>query len=370
VATYEYFAFDLRSGDVLGDLLDVSGARPKWSLNDPGDLGDVTVPLGDLDAVQRADVRGMTVPWRHGIVMTREGVAIKAACVTSRRYISSPPSYRLSTTGILGFWRRRAIATNITWKAVEQFEMVRQLLVLGAFTIPLDMPGLNSGIIRDRTLAGSDLKMVLDAILELADNLDGFDIAIDTAFDAAALGAPKVRHTLLLGYPRLGRTDTGSGLMTLEWPHTTVGGYEWGEDGSEHATHVFGSSQTDSGVNLVRRVFNVGLLDAGWVRTDLALTFSGISNTTTLDNHLLQALAEAAGFSNAPAFTVPDDGETAAGSWAVGDDVRVRITDPYRFPTVGPEPGMDVVLRLQEATLDPANGQTTMTMAPITVPVT
>lgn len=371
--TYGYLAFDLRSGDILGDL-DATGVKAKWALNDPGDLGDVTVPLGDLGDVARTEIRSMTVPWRHGIALTRDRSIVKAACVTTRRYNSTSGEYRLGTTGILGYWRRRVIARNLTWTSVDQFDMVRDLLALGGTTIPLvTAPAPDSGILRDRTYSGGDLKVVLDAVQELGDNLNGFDIAIDTIPDPDSI-TPRVRHHLLLGHPHLGRIDTGSGLMTIEWPDNTVGGYDWDEDGEGWATHIFGSSQTDAGVNLVRLVINESLIDAGWPRIDKPLTFSNISDADTLDEHLEQAALEATGFTTLPAFTVRDDGDTAAGSWAVGDHVRVRVTDERRWPhppgTPGGGPGLDITLRLQEATLDPAAEQIVMTMAPIITPVT
>jgi hypothetical protein len=323
--------------------------------------------------VQRQEISGMTVPWRHGLAVERNDSIVWAGCITSRRYDSRTGTYRFGTTGILGYWRRRVVAANISWKAVDQFSMVRQLLQLGGTTIPLTFTYADSGVQRDRTFAAADLKLVLDAILEIADNLDGFDIAVTSEWDTAGGSTtPRIKHRLLLGYPRLGNTGSLTELMAIEWPHNTVGAYPWDEDGSEFATHVWASSQTDEGVTLIRSAANQSLLDLGYPRLDLPKTFSNISVVATLDAHAAQALAEASGFGSAPAFTVKDEGETAAGGWLPGDDVHVRITDPMRFPRVdgSPAPGLEARLRIQEASLDPPAGTIAMTLAPIIVPVT
>jgi hypothetical protein len=59
---------------------------------------------------------------------------------------------------------------------------VTDLLTIGGGpTVPLNIERYTpSGVTRDRTIDGTDQKPVLDAIMELADNLDGYEIAIES----------------------------------------------------------------------------------------------------------------------------------------------------------------------------------------------
>jgi hypothetical protein len=213
----------------------------------------------------------------------------------------------------------------------------------------------------------TDQKPVLDAILELADNLNGYEIAIESAWSQLP-GVQRLVHYVRLGSPRLGRPATADSLLMLEYPGN-VREYTWDEDGDQFATEVWGVSTSDDGSTLLASKVNTDLLGRGYPRVMDPRQWSDITVTDTLDNHIAQALAEDNGYSDAPTFTVPDDGDTAVGTWIVGDDVRVRVTDERRFPAPVPPggnpadviAGLDTTVRLQQATLNPETGLIAMT---------
>jgi hypothetical protein len=199
VAEYTYYAYSVLNGRV-GTELPLRGPNPTWTVNDPGDLGGAQVRLGGLTPFQRAEIRANTVPWKSGIAVDRDGTIVWAGIVTARRYDSTSGSYALTVPGILAYWRRRAITANLIYKGVEQFEIVNDLLQLGNYTVPLTQDNAPSGVERDRTIAGSDLKMALDEILEIADNIGGYELAIDTSWDTAS-ATQAVKHRLRIASP-------------------------------------------------------------------------------------------------------------------------------------------------------------------------
>lgn len=371
MAVYTYYAFDVLSGDIITEL-PLRGAQPSWQVNTPGDLGSPTISLQPLSTFQRSDIRTATIPWKTGVVVDRDGVIIWSGIVTTRRYASAGRAFTLTVPGLLSYWQRRYVDTNITWAGAEQFDLVTGLLQYGGSpTVPVQMDPWPSGVTRDQTIAGSDFSPVLDVILQLADNLNGFELALDTAWDTTP-GTQSVVHSLRIGSPRLGRVDDGSGgLLTLEFPGN-VRGYTWDEDGEQFATQVYGSSTDTNGDVTTVAGQNPALINSGYPQVGATRQWSNITVSDTLNNHVTQAITDAAGFQDAPTFTVLDSGDTAAGSWTVGDDVRIRITDDCRFPVPAGYlgPGLDLTVRLSQAQVDPSAQTVQMTMFGFTEVVT
>lgn len=363
MAVYTYYAFTLVNGDVITEL-PLSGVAPTWQVNDPGDLGSPTLYLGDLSNIQRADMRAATVPYKTGIAVDRDGVIIWSGVVTARRYDSGTKKFAISCPGLLAYWRRRFIDANLTYTAVDQFDIVAGLLRYGGTpTVPVIMQYGASGMRRDRTVSGTDQKEALAEILEIADNLNGFELAIDTSWDAAQRTQGFV-HYLRIGSPRLGNVaDRTGAVLTLEYPGNARS-YTWDEDGEQFATQIYGSSTDQDGVVTTDGAQNTTLIANGFPQVGATRQWSNITNTDTLRDHIVQALTEGNGYQDAPVFMVRDEGDTAAGSFVAGDDVRVRITDDARFPR--PEgymgPGIDQTVRISKATLDPVAGTIAMEM--------
>lgn len=360
---YTYFAFDLVTGDVLGDV-PLRGVSPRWELNDPGTVGDnIVVGLLGATLAQRASWAGITLPWRHGIAIDCDGSVIHAGVITGRRYSSSSGSYRLKVPGLLEYWRRRLIGTTLNFKQVDQFQIVRTLFASGAApTIPLVLPTTVSGTLRDRTITGPEFPAVLDEVLELADNIGGYEFAIESAW--ASGSRKRVIHRLRLAAPRLGLTGVAAGLA-LEYPGE-VREYEWDEDGEQLATDWFGTSQNTDGNTLVSSATNLTLLGRGYPRLMRHSTYSNITRIATLDDHVQNELAEGGRYANQPTIVVRDEGATKPGRWSVGDDVRVLITDDLRFPRVNDSlaPGLDSDdYRIQSASLAPETGLVTFVLA-------
>lgn len=362
MAVYTYYAFTLLTGDIITEV-PLQGAAPSWQVNDPADLGSPTIYLGDLMNIQRSDIRAATVPYKTGIAVDRDGTIIWSGIVTARRYDSGTKKFTLTVPGLLAYWKRRIVASNNVFTQTEQFDIVGWLMQQGWDpTIPVDMDVDPSGVLRDRTIAFADAKFALDEILEIADNENGFELAIDTYWDPLP-GVQSVLHRLRMASPRLGTIDDGTGsVLTLEYPGN-VRNYTWDEDGEQLATTVLGQSTDENGLTTALIGGNQ-LLDYGFPQVWIARQWSNITTTDTFSDHVSRAATEAAGYLDAPVFVVPDSGDTAAGSWVAGDDVRLRITDDARFPRAEGYmgPGLDQTVRLSQATLDPIAQTIQMTM--------
>jgi hypothetical protein len=363
---FTYLAFDLVTGRVLGDV-PLRGAQPSWEVSAPGNLGGPTIALNPLNATQRQDVRDATIPWKCGIAVDRNGQIIWSGVVTTRRYSSQSGSYTLDVSGLLAYWQVRLLSANLTWVTpVEQVDMIRTLMLSGAEpSVPLGFDAPASGVERQRQIDGGNLTSVLDEVTQISDNEGGFEFVLESRH-VSQEGAPAVAHTLRVGSPTLSAADPDRDPpLVLEFPGN-ASEYTWDEDGSTFATDMWGSSTTDEGVTMVRSASNPALLTQGYPRVERSGQWSNISVVATLDAHIRQALAEAAAYANAPTVTVRDDGGTSIGGWAVGDLARMRVTDERRFPPDLPgQPGLDEVLRIRSATLDPETRKITMTLAPI-----
>jgi hypothetical protein len=180
------------------------------------------------------------VPYKCGIAVERDNQIVWSGIITARRY-AAPRRLRdhvspaCSPTGGGGWSPSNRVYTN-----TDQFDIVgrpaagrrRPDGAARSSTLPL------SGVKRDRSIDVTDQKPVLDAIMELADNLNGYEIAIESDWSALP-GVQRVVHNLRLGSPRLGRPASSGALLMLEYPGN-VREYTWDEDGEEFATEVWG----------------------------------------------------------------------------------------------------------------------------------
>lgn len=362
MARYTYYGFNLTSGDILAEL-PLRGAAPQWAVNDPGDLGGASINLNGLTAARLADIRTATVPYKCGVVVERDTTIVWSGIITARRYDSETGVWTLTVPGLLAYWRRRQISDNQIYTGMEQFDIVADLLRLGGDpTVPLIIDYTPSGVTRDLNIDATNQTTVLDEILQLADNLNGYELAIDTSWMLG--GVQRVQHKLRIGSPYVGRRASSGLLLMLEYPGN-VRKYTWDEDGEQFATDIYGVSTATDGTTLTRYGVNNTLLTEGFPRVASARQWDNITVSNTLDDHVVQALIEGNGYSDAPTFVVLDGGDTAIGSWVVGDDVRLRIDDPRRFSdpsTVGlGTAGLDTVVRLQSATVSPDDGTVALT---------
>lgn len=337
MADYVYTAYDLRTNVPVADL---PLSRVTWSreLNEDGEL---TAFIGPDAARGRADLAAV-LPGRTAIYVRRDGQFMGAYFLAApmRRTPAGAEIAAGSCRGMLSYFHFRRLAATLTYTQVDQLQIARNLVaaVDAAGNIGLETEDtIMSTVLRDRTYAGSELKDVREALLQLGEVDHGFDLAVDV--ETGPDGDPRL--ILRLSYPRRGRTVADSGL-TLEYPGAVLD-YDWAGGGSPPLTTVYGIGTGDGEAALRATATNPDLLTAGWPVLEGDLSITDVSLQATLDAHTRAAADAAAGTVTTPSLSVTAD-NPPLGSYLEGDEVRLRILDDV-FGGPGPV-DVDVTGRL------------------------
>lgn len=242
---------------------------------------------------------------------------------------------------------------DLTYAAVDQLAIVRdvwakrQALPGGDLGVVVD--DTVSGVLRDKTVLLGD-QTWRQVYAEEADNENGFEHLLD----ASLLADGTRQRRLRLGYPRLGSAAT---THLMECPGSLLS-WTWTGDATRGGTVFRGRgesvqpNQTEEARPLISApAVAQDLLDAGWPRRHVLVDHSSVKDQATLDGHARAARDELAGSVRIPSVTARLVG-TALSPKAVGDSVRLRITDRW-FPARDGAAGLDVTQRLTAMNVTP-----------------
>jgi hypothetical protein len=128
-------------------------------------------------------------------------------------------------------------------------------------------------------------------------------------------------------------------------------------EGPGMALRTWATSETDEGVGLAAKAERLDLIAQGYPMIERHVPVDGAATTARLQQHA-DALQRA---SSAPTltatFTVVAHEGLELGAWSLGDDVRVRVTDPWWPARQNGAPGLDTWMRLVEYEVTPdSNG--------------
>jgi hypothetical protein len=360
---YTYLACDLRTNAILAEL-PLAGVRWDDELNEPGSLSG-SINLYDT-RLRVQDVRDATLPARTALYVDLDGVLVHGGIIWKRRRTTG--GLEIETAGFLSYFARQRITALAEFSSVDQFTIVRDLLTAVAGKpggdIGLDLGSGTSGVNRDRTYPAEDNKQVLEAIQQLSQVINGFDLAINVAYDEDNLPG----KNLVLGYPRLGRRQELTELL-LEYPGN-VSEYTWPEEGDRMVTTALVRGEGETDTTPTASLTNATLIAGGYPSLEDEWSFSGVTVQATVDDYAEALLAAHAAPVVLPSFTIPagiDDPPLA--SYGPGDDVHVRITDSTWWPeTSSGTPGYDGYMRLVRRSVAPDPGgagqQVELTMSP------
>lgn len=323
MATYTYLLGPLLGNTVTAELplTNVSFSRV---LNGAGTFRG-SLGLGDAK-IAGLDPRGSSQPSRMAVYVDRGGVLVWGGVVWGRRYRHSQRMLELQGLEFWSYFRRRLITTTAIFASQDQLAIARSLITTAAAVsggdIGVTLDATLSGVNRDRTYFGYELKPVAEAIEQLSAVLGGFDFGIDVQY---VNGVPA--KTLNLSYPRRGATVDTSGLM-FELPGN-ITDYSYAEDGTLQETTSYAIGSGTENAMLLSHASSSQLLDAGYPVLEATHSFKDVTVQSTLDNH---ALAENTARQYAvalPELWIRSADDPVLGSYTVGDDVRVRITDEW-----------------------------------------
>jgi hypothetical protein len=350
---YRYHFYDLRTGVHIDTL-------PLENVTFTVELRGVGTLTGDLplygEGLSAGRVRDATIPDRTKIFVERDNALVWGGrLVPPRDYDSATGRMTITAEQTLGVFEQRYLP-SLTYAGVDQLDIARDLLTVLQAESGGDMGVVYStdlsGVLRTRTYSASDKTTGLQALTDLSEVIDGFEFATQVVW-----GPTAPLETVLFGYPRLGRAQSGSGLV-LEYDHfssavSNVASYTW-SDGPGLATRVWATSETDEGVQLATSVTNTDLVTAGYPLLERSEDFEGVTQLSTLQAHA-EALSEfGAGHHVTAQFTVKAGPGMELGDWTLGDDTLVRISD-WRFPPdpATGTPGFADYLRLVAADVTP-----------------
>jgi hypothetical protein len=365
MATYRYFTADLRTNAVLEEL-DLKSVSFTDELSEPGEFSGA-VDMFDLTAARVRAIKEATQTARTALFVDLDGELQWGGIIWKRRKTSGG-AMEINGAGFLSFFARQRIAQTAAFAAVEQFAIVRSLLAYvqskpgGNIGVTLGTGG--SGVIRDRTYPGIDRKQVLEAVQQLSQVIDGFDLAILSRYDTSGLPS----KLLTLGYPKLGRSAEATELV-LSYPGN-VASYSWPEEGDRMVDTVYVRGEGEGDSTPTATATNEALLSGGYPSLEDEFTASGVTVQATLDGHAAAYLAAYAGPVVLPEFTIAaGTADPPLSAYGPGDEFLVEITDPEWHPanddgTPGYTGSMRVVKRSVKPDPGGAGQDVTLTMSP------
>jgi hypothetical protein len=342
--TYRYLFADLLTNQILAEL-PLTGVTFTQALNAAGSFSGHLL-LSGIDATG-LNVDAGTTPGRTALYVDRNGVLVWGGIIWNREYNSTSQTLNFRALEFLSYFERRRITATIAYTNTDQLAIAQGVMVTAAGATAGNIgllynqdPGstIISGILISRTYYGYELKTVLSAIQDLAKSTTGFDFEISVYYD----GNGNPAKSFNTYYPRTQGIYSSSSTTApvFELPSGNIAEYTYPEDGSLAANtlYVLGAGSNEG--KLLITANSTTTLGAGWPLLEEAANYSDINNATVLSN---LAVGQISAIQTPPVtlkITAPPNQNPEFGTYAIGDDVRVRLLD-NRFPT-----GLDSIYRL------------------------
>lgn len=283
-----------------------------YRINRPGPL-EITLDLDHEKAI-RANIE----PGVHEAVIVRNKMQVWVGPINTMDEIDSDQQRLLSFRGEDGFahTKKMFLTSTLTYNDADQFTIAKGLVdhhqnkAGGNFGIDVSSIG-TSGVLRDRTYYDFEHKNVYDALTELAEVENGFDITFDSS-----------TRRLVAHYERAGQRNTN-----LVWDSRTIRSFSRSIDASTQASQVLGIGAGE-GDEMLRRNFQDSTAVARYGLTQKVYTNKDVKIQATLDGHIQRQLEM---FSEAPETIAIVVGVTDPPlfSYVLGDEGRVVWKSPY-----------------------------------------
>jgi len=346
--TYRYLLADLLTNTIIAEL-PLTGVGFASQLNQAGTFQGHLL-LSGIDTVG-FNVADSTIPGKCAIYVDRNGVLVWGGIIWGRNYQSSNQALSITAREFESYFEKRRITSTQVFTNTDQLTIAQNLISL-AQGVPYGDIGVQvgvetSGVLVSRTYYGYEKKTYYSALQDLSRAENGFDFNIDVTYDGS--GAPS--KALSLGYPRLGTvySATDPEALLFEFPAGNVVQYEYPEDGSLIANTLYALGAGSNEGKLEATQQNTTFLSAGWALYEEQANYSDVTDATYL-NQLAEGQVNAVSYPPTiikiivPAYVNP-----VFGTYAIGDDARLRITDE-RFPATGVgtsvQAGLDEVYRI------------------------
>ena len=338
MAQYRYLFADLLTNQVIGEL-PLTGVNFTQQLNSIGTFtGHLLLSGVNANAM---NVANSTIPARVALYVDRDGVLVWGGIIWARDYSSKEQKLSITAREFESYFEHRLITQTNVFTNVDPVVIARTLVTqMQAATngnIGITVGNETSSTTVSKTYYAYELKTVQAAIQDLSKANNGFDFNIYVTYDTN--GNPT--KTLRFGIPRYGKVYSSSNITiaVLELPGNIVT-YEYPEDGSVVANTVYAIGAGSNEGKLISTAVDTTKISTGWPLLETQTNYSDQTDGVLLGN---LASGQVSAVSYPPVtlkVAIPTYVDPIFGTYEVGDDIRVRITDD-RFPA-----GLDTYYRL------------------------
>lgn len=343
--TYRYLFADLLTNDLLGEL-PLTGVSFNQQLNQAGTFTGHLLLSGVNSAGLNVDAS--TIPAKCAIYVDRNGTLVWGGVIWGRDYNSLSQTLTITAREFESYFERRRITADTVFNNVDQLTVAQTLFnnaqAVASGNIGVIVGTETSGVLVTRTYYNYELKQVYGAVQDLSRALDGFDFNIRVSYVS---GVPT--KTLQLGYPRLGTVYSVTSITApvFNLPAGNIVEYAYPEDGSIAANRIYGLGAGSNEGKLISTQSDATKLTDGWPLLEDQANYSDITDATLLDEITLGVVN---GLSYPPTtikVVVPAYQDPQYGTYSIGDDARLIITD-NRFPNT-----LDEVYRIVGLNVQP-----------------
>jgi hypothetical protein len=347
---YRYLFADLLTNQILAEL-PITGVSFTQQLNTAGTFTGHLL----LSGVNAAglNVSNGTIPGRTAVYVDRNGTLVWGGVLWGREYNSTTQTLTFQAREFLSYFERRRITQTLAYTNIDQLALAQAIIsnAQGAAGGNIGLlynqdPGSSntSGILVSRTYYNYEYKQVLAAVQDLAKQTSGFDFEISVYYD----GDGNPAKSFNTYYPKSGDTysSTSASAPVFQLPGNMVE-YVYPEDGTIAANTIYALGAGSNEGKLIQVATDSTKLASGWPLLEDQANYSD-----TTDSALLAGLA--AGQITAVSYppttlkvVAPPSQEPQFGTYEIGDEVRVIITD-NRFPTTN-----DAIYRLVALSVTP-----------------
>lgn len=340
---YRYLFADLLTNSVIAEL-PITGVNFTQQLNTAGTLTGHLL----LSGVNAAglNVSAGTIPGRTAIYVDRNGTLVWGGILWHREYNSTSQTLTFQAREFLSYFERRRITTTAAYTNVDQLQLA-QTLISNAQSATGGNIGLlynqdpasssTSGVLVSRTYYNYEYKQVLAAVQDLSKQTTGFDFEISVYYDGD--GNPAKSFNTF--YPKSGTTysSTNPSAPVFQLPGNIVE-YEYPEDGTIAANTVYALGAGSNEGKLIQTATDATKLAAGWPLLEDQANYSDITDATLLAGLASGQITAVSYPPTTLRVVAPPAQEPQFGTYQIGDEVRVTITD-NRFPST-----LDAIYRL------------------------
>jgi len=348
--TYRYLLADLLTNEIVAEL-PLTGVAFTQQLNQAGTFTAHLLLSGINPAAFNVD--DSTIPGHNCIYVDRDGVLIWGGIIWGRSYNSTSQTLTIQAQEFISYFAHRRIAQDVSFTGIDQL-VIAKTLVEDAQDVPYGDIGViynsegetTSGVLIDRVYYNYELKTVFNAVQDLSRQSDGFDFHIDVYYDPITDLPVKAFNTY---YPKVGETwtPTNPSALVFDFPAGNIVEYEYPEDGSLVANRIYALGAGSNEGKLISIASDATKFAEGWPLLEEQANYSDVTDQTMLDN---VAAGQVLAMSYPPTtltIVAPPYVDPVLGSYEVGDDARIMITDS-RFPN-----GLDEVYRIVALSVQP-----------------